>query len=496
MATLYFTGTCDVVVTDGVAKITPTTIYNDAGVAVSTLYTRIKTGDRINCSAGCGIVAAVAADGTITSTDGWYGTTAAGVKFNAQPMPAGSELATSTRDALAWKNTLNSLVCVRAGEASAVKELQKLDCLVGLYFTSMALIAPPSSYAAGATYLVGASATGLWAGYDGKIAYSRDGAAWEFYAPYNGLTAYNTADGRRYRYSSGAWAADDAMVSGHAVSVSGTATDGTLYSLSFTLSGATAVTFPTSGTVAVLEKAQTWAGVQTYKAGLLEDVTGAAYHNLNGTTTESFYNVFNAAMPSGSRRGRFGLNTGSGTLCIDMLSDDGNTVTGRVTMTSTGILGTNAVKFPATQVASTDANTLDDYEEGTWTPVLTAATAPAGVTYQVQSGRYVKIGSVVHLFFGLKVSSVGSGGAGVVRISGLPFAQVGTGSYSEAAVLLGAQGGFATAANAGHVGIFVATGSAYIEFRLMSTNGDTEIPWSEITTSTFLGREIVYIASA
>jgi len=32
------------------------------------------------------------------------------------------------------------------------------------------------------------------------------------------------------------------------------------------------------------------------------------------------------------------------------------------------------VQFPATQVASADANRLDDYEEGTWTPDLTAAT--------------------------------------------------------------------------------------------------------------------------
>lgn len=210
MTGLYFTGTCDVVVADTtVATITPTQINNEAGTVVSTLYGRLKAGDRFDCSAGHGIVASVAADGTITTTIGWYGATATGVKFNAQPMPSGSELATSVRDALAWKNTLNNLVCVRAGDAGTVAALQKMDCLIGLYFTSMTLTAPPASFDAGSAYLVGASATGKWQGRDGKIAYSRDAASWEFYAPYNGLTAYNAADGRRYRYLSGAWAGDD-----------------------------------------------------------------------------------------------------------------------------------------------------------------------------------------------------------------------------------------------------------------------------------------------
>ena len=31
------------------------------------------------------------------------------------------------------------------------------------------------------------------------------------------------------------------------------------------------------------------------------------------------------------------------------------------------------ITFPATQSASTDANTLDDYEEGTWTPTIAAS---------------------------------------------------------------------------------------------------------------------------
>jgi hypothetical protein len=52
------------------------------------------------------------------------------------------------------------------------------------------------------------------------------------------------------------------------------------------------------------------------------------------------------------------------------------------------------ITFPATQAASSDPNTLDDYEEGAYTPTLTTATGTP--TYQYQEGRYVKIGKFVH----------------------------------------------------------------------------------------------------
>jgi hypothetical protein len=72
------------------------------------------------------------------------------------------------------------------------------------------------------------------------------------------------------------------------------------------------------------------------------------------------------------------------------------------------------VSFPATQSASTDANTLDDYEEGTWTPSL-GGTA----TYNTQSGTYTKIGRQVTVNFVLDVSAIGTGS--VSTVSNLPF---------------------------------------------------------------------------
>lgn len=81
------------------------------------------------------------------------------------------------------------------------------------------------------------------------------------------------------------------------------------------------------------------------------------------------------------------------------------------------------VKFPATQNASSDANTLDDYEEGTWTPVLTFATpGNLSVAYSAQAGTYTKIGNVVSVKFTIATSGfTHTTASGEASITGLPF---------------------------------------------------------------------------
>jgi hypothetical protein len=78
------------------------------------------------------------------------------------------------------------------------------------------------------------------------------------------------------------------------------------------------------------------------------------------------------------------------------------------------------VTFPATQVASSDANTLDDYEEGTWVGTLTGGTTTPA-TPQQATGRYTKIGRQVSVQIAFEnVSSIGY--LGNISITGLPFA--------------------------------------------------------------------------
>ena len=79
------------------------------------------------------------------------------------------------------------------------------------------------------------------------------------------------------------------------------------------------------------------------------------------------------------------------------------------------------VTFPATQSASTDANTLDDYEEGTWTPVADRSSTSPTISYIYRSGNYTKIGRIVYVQFDLSISSISAAGSGQNIISGLPF---------------------------------------------------------------------------
>lgn len=98
------------------------------------------------------------------------------------------------------------------------------------------------------------------------------------------------------------------------------------------------------------------------------------------------------------------------------------TVTGTLTAQAlVDISGASAgqIKFPATQNASSDANTLDDYEEGTFTPVLSGTGTAGAGTYSVQTGTYTKIGRLVTVIINL-VWSAHTGTANMV-VTGLPF---------------------------------------------------------------------------
>jgi hypothetical protein len=78
------------------------------------------------------------------------------------------------------------------------------------------------------------------------------------------------------------------------------------------------------------------------------------------------------------------------------------------------------IQFPSSQHASANANTLDDYKEGTFTPTVTFGGGSTGLTYSTQLGSYTKIGNVVHYAISITLSAVGSS-TGLTLISGLPY---------------------------------------------------------------------------
>ena len=75
--------------------------------------------------------------------------------------------------------------------------------------------------------------------------------------------------------------------------------------------------------------------------------------------------------------------------------------------------------FPATQNASADANTLDDYEEGTFTATLTATSAGPS-TPITTTGAYTKIGKQVTITFGFNDVNT-TGASGGLLVTGMPF---------------------------------------------------------------------------
>jgi len=92
------------------------------------------------------------------------------------------------------------------------------------------------------------------------------------------------------------------------------------------------------------------------------------------------------------------------------------------------------IAFPATQVASTDANTLDDYEEGTWTPTIQGNTTPGAGTYVVQVGVYTKVGNQVTVWAQVEWSAH-TGTGTQMYLSGLPFAVRVLSNYTVAATI-------------------------------------------------------------
>jgi hypothetical protein len=104
------------------------------------------------------------------------------------------------------------------------------------------------------------------------------------------------------------------------------------------------------------------------------------------------------------------------TLSGTSIALSGNIGIGGATPTASG----TGITFPATASGSTNANTLDDYEEGTFTPALVRA----GVTftYSGRGGTYTKIGDLVTTSFYMTLSTHdGSTSATATDISGFPF---------------------------------------------------------------------------
>jgi len=130
------------------------------------------------------------------------------------------------------------------------------------------------------------------------------------------------------------------------------------------------------------------------------------------------------------------------------------------------------------------ANKLDDYEEGTWTPVYEPETGSfTTMTMDNVSASYTKIGDTVIAMCYVRTSDVDvTGASGALYLGGLPFT---IGSYYQ--VSIGNVFGWSGEAPDGGFGF---TGQDYIRLRYRSsvTSDSTDSNVSDLTTGTTANR--------
>jgi hypothetical protein len=210
-----------------------------------------------------------------------------------------------------------------------------------------------------------------------------------------------------------------------------------------TTSGTLALTVAgTSGGIPYFSSASTWATSAALAASAL--VVGGGAGAAPATTTTGTGVVTALGVNTGTA-GAFVVNGGAlgtpssgtvtnltGTASININGTVGATTatTGKFTTvqaaTTMGVGGTTpsasgaGISFPATQSASSDANTLDDYEEGTATITLTCTSGTITMLGGFNVIRYTKIGRLVAICGRFYVNTVSSP-ATSLTLNGLPF---------------------------------------------------------------------------
>lgn len=90
-------------------------------------------------------------------------------------------------------------------EITVNEALQRLDAVLNMHALDKDLSTPPATPSAGDTYIVGVSATDVWAGKEGQIAYFQQ--IWHFIEPRAGFLLWVADEAKYYSYSGSSWAA-------------------------------------------------------------------------------------------------------------------------------------------------------------------------------------------------------------------------------------------------------------------------------------------------
>ena len=148
---------------------------------------------------------------------------------------------------------------------------------------------------------------------------------------------------------------------------------------------------------------------------------------------------------------------------------------------------TSGITFPATAVAASDVNTLDDYEEGTFSAGIAFGGNAVGVVYASQGGAYVKTGRMVWCSLAIQISNKGSS-TGNMTITGLPFTSSPVNSYFNVASegifsMTGSSGGAGTANVGFYAEMSASSTSVLCSFKTTAANAWTVIQNTDSTNT-------------
>ncbi len=219
---------------------------------------------------------------------------------------------------------------------------------------------------------------------------------------------------------------------------------------------------------------QTFAGTTTFSAASV---------TVGNATTAATYGLGTGATASGQAKA-VGIGTAgvSGSTTNVSIGSAVAGALGNIALNQPVALVSGQLGFPATALPSSDPNTLDDYEEGTWTPSVTFGGNAVGLaTTGPTGGRYTKIGRTVIATGMLTLSSKGSS-TGVAALTGLPFTAANDGIY--VAVAVGFAAGFSSVTGAVLAAVVPNTGRCNV---YQSANGAaTALTNSNFTNSSQL----------
>ena len=237
------------------------------------------------------------------------------------------------------------------------------------------------------------------------------------------------------------------------------------------------VTLTTSNAEGTGNAIRTGASVLTYDTTVATAIAATALAGTTATAARRNHvhsGIAGAGTVVDESIARFNGTTGAAVQGYSSLSPTVSDA-GIITLTS------GALQFPASAIASSNENTLDDYERGLWQPSVTFGGNSVDVAYAAtRYGYYTKIGNQVSIWGRLELTNKGSS-TGQLKITGLPFDPANSAPISA--------GGYLSQLTfSGPITILIAAGGTSLDFYETASNaGATTMTQADVNNTAVIG---------